>query len=91
MEVYRGLGNMQADLTVSCHSVDWDEVIEWYLDGPGSSFKECVQFIHGPTFREGVPRQDRHILILIGVPFSLGVVNSHSYTLNVFLSKWKMI
>ena len=46
MGVDRGLGNLSAVFSVSGHSVNWDEVIEWYLDGPGSSYKEC-----GPTFR----------------------------------------
>ena len=75
MGVDRGLGNMQAVFTVSGHSVNWDEVIAWYLDGPGSSFKEGGVFVPGPTFRERVPRQRRHIPV--GVPFSKGVVTSH--------------
>ena len=75
MGVDRGLGNLQAVFTVSGLSVNWDEVIEWYLDGPGSSFKEGGEFVPGPTFRERVPRQRRHILA--GVPFSKGVVTSH--------------
>ena len=53
MGVDRGLGNLQAVFTVSGLSVNWNEVIEWYLDGPGSSFKEGGEFAHGPTFREG--------------------------------------
>ena len=40
---------MWAVFTVSGHSVNWDEVIAWHLDGPGYSFKE------GGVF---VPRED---------------------------------
>ena len=75
MGVDRGQGNPVGFFTVSGHSVNWDEVIAWYLDGPGSSFKEGGVFVPGPTFRERVPRQRRHILK--GIPFSKGVVTSH--------------
>ena len=75
MGVDRGMGILWDVFTVSGHSVNWDEILEWYLDGPGSSFKESDEFIPGPTFRENVPRQRRHILK--GIPFSKGVVTSH--------------
>ena len=42
----RGVGNL---LAVSCNSADWEEVIERYLDGPGSSFEKCDKFGSGPT------------------------------------------
>ena len=30
----RGRRNLESVFTLSCHSVDWDEDIEWYLDRP---------------------------------------------------------
>ena len=48
MGVDRGMGILWDVFTVSGHSVNWDEILEWYLDGPGSSFKESDEFIPGP-------------------------------------------
>ena len=50
MGVNREQENLEAVFTVSCHFVDWDEVIDRDYDGPGTSFKEGNTFVSGHTF-----------------------------------------
>ena len=75
MGVDRGLGDLKVTYVMSRRSADWDEIIEWDLDGPGASIMEGYEFDSSPALREGNQAPNSHVFR--GTSRSEGIVPGH--------------